>query len=330
MSVFHEKTETAARGKWRGILMELGVPRESLTGRHCACPLCGGTDRWRFDDLDRRGTSICNQCGAMSGMKLAMDLLGQDFQSTASRIDQMLGNIKPETGPAKQHMTDDDRRNLLRQTVLETVAVTPGDLVDKYLTARGLGEVEYPSALRFGKALRDGEGGIRPCMVALVGVHGETDERGRQRYQSLHRTFLKPDGSGKAEMASPRKLMPGELPAGSCVMLSDWPGSGPIGIAEGIETAMAASAMFGIPVWAAINATLLAKWEPPAGADEVVIFADSDKSATGMAAAFALARRMATRKEPLPWSIQCPGMTPINQPPVDTDWLDKLQEGLFA
>ena len=322
MSVFHEKTETASRGKWRGILMELGVPRESLTGRHCACPLCGGTDRWRFDDLDRRGTSICNQCGAMSGMKLAMELLGQDFQSTASRIDQMVGNIKPEAGQLRKDMSDDDRKQMLRAAVMETKPVQSGDLVDRYLTARGIGETVYPSALRFGAAMRDGEGGIRPCIVALVGVHGETDERGRQRYQTLHRTFLKPDGSGKAEMASPRKLMPGSLTDGACVMLSEWTGSGPIGIAEGIETARAASQMFGLPVWAAINATMLAKWRPPVGADEVVIFADSDRSATGMAAAFALARSVATISK-LPWSVQCPGVQPIVQPAKDTDWLDQ-------
>ena len=79
-------------------------------------------------------------------------------------------------------------------------------------------------------------------------------------------------------------------------MLSSWPGHGPIGIAEGIETAMSASALYDMPVWAALNASMLAKWSPPPGADEVVIFADNDPRFGGQAAAYALAHRIKTAK----------------------------------
>ena len=311
---FHDKTEHAAKGKWRGILTELGVPRDHLNGKHHPCPVCGGTDRWRFDNLEGRGTSICNACGGMSGMTLAMGITGMAFPDCASRIDAMVGNIKPESTPAAP-MKDEERRAALRRVVGQTVPVTEGDLVHRYLGTRNLGERIYPGALRFGAALRDGDGGVRPCMVALVGVHGEKDHRGRQRYCSLHRTFLKPDGSGKAEMASPRKMMPGELPEGACVMLSDWSGAGRIGVAEGIETAMAASALFEMPVWAALNATMLAKWLPPEGAEEIAIFGDNDASFAGQAAAYRLAQRLATR-QPAPVSVHIPKIP-------GTDWADE-------
>lgn len=294
--MFHEKTASAAKGKWRGILLELGLPADCLTGKHSKCPLCTSKDNFRWDNQDGRGTYICT-CGAGDGMKLAMDFTGESFSQVAPRIDAMLGNIKADAPIPKREMSEDDRKRILRETAAATFPVQSGDLVDRYLVTRKLDQPVYPGALRFGKALRDGEGGVRPCMVALVGVHGEKDDKRRQRYCSLHRTFLRPDGLGKAEMASPRKMMPGPVPDGACVMLSDWPGHGPIGIAEGIETAMSASALFGIPVWAALNATMLEKWLPPAGADEVAIFADNDANFRGQRAAYILASKLAARPE---------------------------------
>lgn len=312
--MFHEKTSQAAKGKWKGILMELGIPASILTGKHARCPLCDSKDNFRWDNKDGRGTYICT-CGAGDGMKLAIEFTGQTFSEIASRIDTMLGNIKPDTALPKRDMSDQERRELLRSTYAATQPVQAGDLVDRYLGTRRLDQAVYPASLRFSEAMKDGEGGVRPCMVALVGVHGETDGRGRQRYCSMHRTFLRPDGLAKAEMEKPRKLMPGALPDGACVMLSDWPGSGAIGIAEGIETAMAASAMFGLPVWAAISANMLAKWNPPEGAEEVAIFADNDPKFGGQAAAFPLAHRLAVKG----YAVT------VHVPKIEgTDWADEL------
>lgn len=295
MSYHHERTTIAARGKWRGILQQLGFPAEALQNRHGPCPLCASKNNFRWDDQDGTGSYICT-CGAGQGMALAMAFTGRPFPDLAAEIDAMLGNIKPEAAPVRVEMTEEDRKRMLRATVAETRPLQEGDLAHRYLESRGLGERVYPKALRFGAQMRDGAGGVRPCMVALVGVHGATDDKGRQKYCSLHRTFLRPDGLAKAEMEAPRLLMPGPLDAGACVMLSEWTGSGPIGIAEGIETAMAASALFDLPVWAAINSSMLAKWVPPQGADEVAIFADNDRRFGGQAAAYTLAHRISTAK----------------------------------
>lgn len=315
--MYHEKTETAAKGKWRGILLELGIPAEILTGKHAKCPLCTSKDNFRWDNQDGRGTYICT-CGAGNGMRLAIEFTGQSFSQIATRIDDMLGNIKPESASPRAEMTDDERRSLLRSAYAETIAVSPGDLVHTYLSSRHIGERIYPAALRFAPRMRDGDGGVRPCMVAMVGLHGETDGRGRQKFRTLHRTFLRPDGLAKAEMASPRKMMPGAIPDGSCVMLSEWTGHGPIGIAEGIETALSASALFDMPVWAALNATMMEKWLPPAGADEVAIFADHDANYRGHRAAGILANRLATKPEYAGMTIS------IHMPQIaGTDWADE-------
>lgn len=301
----HEKTAVAAKGKWRGVLLHLGIPSSSLRDKHGPCPMCGGDDRFRFDNQDGRGTYICNQCGAGDGMKLACEFTRRPFAEVAAQIDAILGNVKSDA-PPRPAMTEDDRVKALRAAWSDSRPVAPGDLVDVYLRSRGLGERAYPSALRFTPQMRDGEGGVRPAMLALVGLP-------LQKPVSLHRTFLRADGGAKAEMGSPRKMMPGELPDGCCVQLSEWTFSGPLGIAEGIETAMAASARFDVPVWSAINATMLAKWLPPDGCEEVVIFGDHDASYAGHAAAYRLAHRLAARK--IPVSVQIP-------PIPGEDWAD--------
>lgn len=287
--MFQHCTTDMATGKWRGILLEFGVPEAALQNRHGPCPLCGGKDRFRWDNKEGRGTYICNQCGAGDGMNLAMEFTGLNFPEAARRIDQMLGKVQIDVCQSRQGLSAGERRGMLKEIYGASHSIIQGDLVDRYFASRHLDELTYPEALRFAPSLRDGEGGVRPAMIACVGVYGAP------RFASIHRTFLKPDGSGKAEMASPRKLTPGELPPGACVALSEYTG-GTLGIAEGIETAMAASALYEMPVWSAINSTLLKKWWPPDGCYDVVVFADSDVKHGGQAAAYDLAHRLSVKR----------------------------------
>ncbi len=53
---------------------ELGM--KVIKNRHQACPVCGGADRFRFDDKRGRGTWFCNQCGAGDGLKLVEKVFG--------------------------------------------------------------------------------------------------------------------------------------------------------------------------------------------------------------------------------------------------------------
>jgi len=86
---------TAARGRWPEILAALaGLSGEQLSNRHQPCPLCGGTDRYRFDDKDGSGSWFCNQCGgkdqrggAGSGIDLLMRRQGWSFVEAARQVE---------------------------------------------------------------------------------------------------------------------------------------------------------------------------------------------------------------------------------------------------
>src|SRR5690606_3356581 len=106
--------------------------------------------------------------------------------------------------------------------------VTTQDTAGRYLNSRGL-ILPNGGNLRFVSNGYDGEGGVHPMMAALV-----ADPDGRP--VQLHRTFLRPDGQGKALATAARRFMKGEVLAGAAVRLYGHE-QGPLGIAEGIETA---------------------------------------------------------------------------------------------
>lgn len=277
------KTADAARGKWRGILLALGVDQKFLGGKHGPCPMCEGRDRFRFDNKDGAGTFICNQCGAGNGFDFLMAINGWDFATAARKVDEIVGNVDREA--PRPRMDENVRRDLLNRLWQASAKLEAGDPAFAYLTGRVRLPKSLPACLRFARECPAPDGVKRPAMVALV-------QKPDGSAANIHRTFLGPDG--KADMDNPRAMMPGELPAGSAVRLFPVHGER-LGIAEGIETAFAAAARFGVPVWSAINSTLLAKWEPPAGVKEVLIFGDADHKFGGQAAAYQLAHRLAGR-----------------------------------
>mgnify|MGYP000669288354 CR=1 FL=1 len=294
------KTVDAARGKWRGILLQLGIEDRFLRDKHGPCPMCGGKDRFRWDNRDGNGTYICGQCGAGNGLDLLMNVKGMVFLDAAREVDRVSGNAMVEK--PKQRLNDESRSRMLNELWAGSKPIERGDLVFRYLSARGINLTASLEDIRFCESCRAPDGSYHPAMVAMV---RQADDVAA----TLHRTFL---GDGcKADMSEPRAVMPGSIPPGSAIRLTKQ--SEVLGIAEGIETAFHASAKFGIPVWAAINSTMLKKWEAPDGVKQVVIFGDNDIKFGGHAAAYALAHRLAVKN--ISVTVKIPEQTGM-------DWAD--------
>ena len=185
-------------------------------------------------------------------------------------------------------MDDEKRREAVRAMWDRGRQISLNDLAGRYLNAR-CGLVEFPPTLRFSRNERCGPGRFLPAMIAKVSPSDLALHDGERA--ALHRTFLDPNG-GKAKIEAPRKMF-GSMPSGAAVRLMDFDDT--LGIAEGIETALSASALFGVPCWAALTAGLLEDWTPPSEVKRVFVFGDNDHSFTGQASAFRLAQKLKSK-----------------------------------
>lgn len=197
-----------ARGRWLTILSILGVSEVFLCDKHGPCPLCGGKDRFRWDNKDGRGTYFCNQCGSGDGFSLLMKLHGWNFNNTASEVRKALGAAAPD--PKRAIQTTQQKLIAQEQLLTDTVPIAQHDPVDAYLTARGLGRKIYPDPLRLCPKIKFAGNLFFPAMVAVV-----TDPEGKMA--TLHVTFL--DGGSKAPVDNPRRFT-SAIPTGSAVRLS--------------------------------------------------------------------------------------------------------------
>jgi putative DNA primase/helicase len=270
---------TEAQGRWFDILVGLGIGASFLRNRHGPCPLCGGKDRFRWDNREGNGTWICSGCGAGDGASLAMKFKGLSFVELKDVIRPLVPTARQEWVHAADIKAAQEANKKAREALWRSSAtILAGDPVDRYLRSR-LGHSVASSELRIAKR-DDGEPGA--MMVARVA----TADR---KLSTLHRTYLTCDGV-KIPGESSRKLMPGKTQAGGAVRLMPTAGK-VLGVAEGIETALAASILFGVPVWAALNAGCMASWLAPEGIERVKVYADRDLNYVGQAAAYECARR---------------------------------------
>lgn len=190
-----------------------------------------------------------------------------------------------------------------KKLALETVPII-GTIAETYLWERGITCPIPVAALRFHPACWHPSGKRMPAMVARV--------KGSDGY-AVHRTYLKPDGSGKADV-EPSKAMLGTC-AGGAVRLIE--ADGPLVVAEGIETALSlSSGLLKAPatVWAALSTSGMKNLRLPATPYRLTIASDGDTA--GRAAAQILAERAYK----LGWTVS------FLHAPDGKDWNDILRE----
>lgn len=224
-----------------------------------------------YEDL-RGGVYGCMR----QGISEKWSAVDRDSTTVAERL-ALARHIEATTREREQQQRDQWAEKAQRNAELwsRCVPVTAGDPVALYLQRRiGIEAQHVPACLRLHPALAYWNSGDKlgtyPAMLApLTAPDG--------RIVALHRTYLSGDGR-KADVPTVKKVTAASGPlAGACIRLHS-PLGGTLGIAEGIETALAASVASGVPTVAAYCAGTLAGYSWPAGVQSLVIFADADKA----------------------------------------------------
>lgn len=285
---------------WPAILVQLGIPEESLRPKKPGpCPACGGRDRFTFDNRKLRGDFICRGCGAGDGFALLMRVYGWGFPETRRHVMHAAGldgrdeptprQTAPIASGAPQVVAPAvaTRPARVRALTRSTCAVADcPDAVD-YLASRGLWPLPPDCELRAHVSVDYFDQGQRVGKFAAL-VAEVRDHAGA--LVTAHVTYLQ-DGR-KIEGHEPRKLLSPLTGREGCAVRLLPPGE-VLGIAEGTETALSAATLDGVPVWAALNRGLLAKFEPPTGVQTLRIYADRDEP--GLLAAGQLMERLQGR-----------------------------------
>jgi hypothetical protein len=271
------------------------------------CPRCGGTDRFAINL--RKQVWNCRGCKRGGNItELVQHLDGCSFRDAVARLTGEALETCDAAGDRKRDSKTNQRPYERRAANAEAYERQQhkkaawlwsqrrpigGTVVEKYLSeVRGYSG-PAPSTLGF---LPPSIAEHHPAMIAAFGIPDEPEPGilGELRnVGSIHLTLLKPDGSGKAELARP-KLIIGR-PLGWPIVLA--PPNDLLGLAitEGIEDALTAHQVTGLGAWVAGSGGFMPALgeRVPDYFEAVTIFAHADQ--TGQPGAQTLADALELR-----------------------------------
>lgn len=249
------------------------------------CPVCQPEGR-----RDQRALSISDGAGRLlvHCHKGGCDVLGE-----LRRRGLVEGRAQPSAPPdpaeVERRRAEERRRDARRlksaHDLFAAGVSCEGTPAQAYLEGRGIHGLRFAkmrATLRFHPgAMHTPSGANLPAMLAQIrGPQGEA--------LGVHRTYLRADGSGKADVPS-AKMMLGPASGGA---VRFGPDGRVIALAEGIETALSISRASRMTVWATLSTSgLKGLILPPLPVAEVVIIA-ADHDAAGLAAAEVTAARL--------------------------------------
>jgi putative DNA primase/helicase len=245
-------------------LAEHGIElRRYHPGNHrAACPWCakGKGDTALAVKIDHEGACWhCHRCGEQGGTGNGR----RDFRAGAK-------NPAPQPEPERHKTLSDWGRTLWENAR----PIEPGTIAAAYLEGRGCLLPPFPDEthLRWHPALSDAVSGYTgPALVALV-TAGELGAP-----INLHRTWLRHDGTGKAPIETPRRLLKGHPSRGVIRLWPDAEVTMGLVLGEGIESCLAAARAGLTPVWAAVSAGNLKAFPVLPGLDGLTVLVDHDK-----------------------------------------------------
>jgi hypothetical protein len=294
------------------IAAALGGQREGRDWR-CPCPVHGGRSLTLTDTRDGRLLIHC--FGGCESREVFDEL----------RASGLLGERPVAFRPEE----DDERRRreeLVAKTEIERVrrAITrardlyrrsmpaAGTPVETYLRSRRING-SMPSALRFLEYCPHRNGRYYPAMVApIVNAAGEQI--------AIHKTFLRPDGRGKADLQKTEQRETCGPMKGGAVRLAPHRAHVELLIGEGIESTLSAMQMFGLPGWAALSSSGVEALDLPVNVRQVVIAADNDMNCVGQRTALSARKR---------WEGEGRSVRILLPPNAGEDFNDVLSSGGF-
>lgn len=316
------------------------------------CPMCGGVDRFRYDNKHGRGDWYCNQCGGTAGKggggiawTLAVRLLGDKEAKDGLRafmggeVIQAPRIVAPpvSSGPSEAEAAEHAR--IRRSLVgLWDAGQLFSPEVASYYAVRGipasvLREVQNVRFLpSLGYFIPNEDPDAPPVKVDSFPALIAQMQSAKGELVAIHRTWLSQDRRDKAPVPpgqSVKKLSQSLGASGGAIRLFDATGARVLGVTEGIETGLGVRALTStgffkelsgpVPVWACYSAGMLAAFEIPEELlptlETLVVFADADESGVGLANANALKARIEERYPAIRVLILCPAV-------LDCDWLD--------
>lgn len=328
-----QKVKRLAHGQWDYVFKSLAPQlSDAMANAPHHVGLEGSDDFRLFRDWKLTGGSVSNRVGTLSdgidtlayvaemtkgeALKAIFKLLKDD------KITPIKLKKKTKTEKQKEARSVEFKKQMLNNAIAQSTPVSSlnsDSIAHKYLASRGINPwliSQLGEDIRFHANLQYQANNERtqylPAIISVI-----RDAEGN--IVSAHRTYLKKDGS-KANVKEAKKLfpaIPGQSTMGGAVRTMQ-PINGVIGVAEGLETALAAMSRTGMPVWSTNSAVFLEGFIVPSDVTKVIIWADLDASGRGLEAAQTLAFKLA--KQGVEFEIQMPNF--ILNGAKSVDWND--------
>jgi putative DNA primase/helicase len=258
----------------------LGGARHEGRRWRCRCPLHGGRSLVIADGAGGRLLVTC--WAGCDRLAILAELRRRHL------FDGVGSAYRPPFIPT--HSSDDDLRRTARALkIWDSTQRNTNTIVAQYLKSRKIVPGKWPPSLRFSpRCPRPADDGSfvppLPAMVALV----EHFERGSV---AVHCTYLRTDGSGKADLPkNKQRACFGRVGGGAVRFGMPRPGEW-FAVAEGIETALSIAMACEMPAWAALSSGGIKNLVLPPEATNIVICADNDDNGIGERAAHEAAAR---------------------------------------
>jgi putative DNA primase/helicase len=265
------------------IALALGGGQREGHNYRAPCPLHGGNSLYFADGRD--GNLLIHCFAGCEGRDIFAELRARGLIAGEARLDPQREEERRrrEEAKAKADIERLRRKICWARDLYQRGKPATGTAVETYLGSRGI-TGPIPPVLRFLKFCPHRNGSYYPAMVApIVNVAGEQI--------AVHKTFLRPDGTAKADLPrEERRETCGPMKGGAVRLAPHRPGVELL-VGEGIESTLSAMQLFGLPGWAALCAPGIEALELPAEVRAIVIAADNDVNGVGQRAALSARER---------------------------------------